>query len=438
MMYNIILKKLIVLFFIMYKKTTFPNGLRLITVPMSGTNSVTVFVLFGVGSRYETADINGASHFIEHLMFKGTKKRPTTLDISKALDSVGAEYNAATSKDWTGYYVKIDSRKIELAMDVVSDMLYNSKFDKKEIDRERGVIVEEINMYHDNPLMYVEDLLEQLMYRDTTLGWEIAGPKQVIREVSCEKLIAYRDAYYQPKNMVIGVAGKINHQIINLVKKYFQTTQKNDSPGRAFDAFINKQTKPQIIVNYKDTEQVQLALGFHAYSHTDPRLYAQYLLGIILGGNMSSRLFISVRERRGLAYFVRVYPNIYQDTGNLIIQSGLDKSRLELAIKTILAELKKIKRSGVTADELKKAKEYLRGKLVLSLEDTEDMVDWYIKQELLFGQTLTPEEKLKKFEAVTLAQVKQVAKEIFTENNLNLAIIGPYKNDKNFKPLLKV
>lgn len=422
----------------MYKKTKFSNGLRLITIPQKSTKAITVFVLFAVGSRYETKDINGVSHFIEHLMFKGTKKRPTTLDISKALDSVGAEYNAATAKDWTGYYVKIDSKKVELALDVLSDMLYNSKFEAKEINKERGVIIEEINMYQDNPLMYIEDVLEQLMYKGSTLGWEIAGPKKIIRQIPKSKILNYKNKFYAPQNTVIAVAGNINSKIDGLIKKFFQTEKQNNQPKIKFKKFKFSQQQPRVLIKYKNTAQVQLAFGFPGYSYDDPKVYAAYLLTIALGGNMSSRLFISVREKRGLAYFVRCYPNIYQDTGNLIIQSGLDKARIDQAIKVILSELKKVKNQGLSATELKKAKEYLRGKVVLTLENTSNLADWYAKQELLEEKILTPEQKLKKFDQVTLQDIKQVANEAFQYNSINLALIGPYKDDKKFLKMLSL
>lgn len=421
--------------FAMYKKTTFNNGLRLLTIPQKGTKATTIFVLVGVGSRFESKDINGVSHFIEHLMFKGTKKRPTTLDISKALDSVGAEYNAATAKDWTGYYVKIDSKKIELAMDILSDMIYNSKFDSVEINKERGVIIEEINMYHDNPLMHIEDVLETVMFKGNTLGWDIAGPKKVIATVPRKKILDYKNKYYAPQNTVISVAGNINSKIESVVKKYFETEKKQDA-DLSFTKFNSKQTKPQIKIDYKKTAQVQLAFGFPGYKYSDDKVYAAYLLSIILGGNMSSRLFINVREKRGLAYFVRSYVNIYKDTGNIIVQSGLDKSRLPEAIKVIMSELKKVRQHGVTAFELKQAKEYLRGKLILTLENSSNLSDWYAKQELLQDKIMTPEKKIAKFNEVTAGQIKQVAQEAFQTNKTNLAIIGPFKDKSKFEKMI--
>lgn len=429
----------------MHKKIIFPNKTKLLLVPFKDTKAITILFLFGVGSRYERKEINGASHFIEHLMFKGTKKRPTTLDISKELDSVGAEFNAMTSKDYTGYYVKISQNKSDLAVDILSDMLLNSKFEKTEIDRERSVIVEEINMYHDNPLMYIESLFEETVHSGSTLGWDVAGPASVIKKVTRDQLLKYRDEYYRADNCVIAVAGKFNDKIKNLLEQKFISKVAKAAPAspagrpmKKFKNFKTTQKESRIKLHYRDTKQVQLALGFPSAGYDDPHAYALHLLTIILGGNMSSRLFISVRERKGLAYFVRCYPNFYQDTGNIVIQSGLDISRLEEAIGVILGELKKTKTAGVTAKELKSAKEFLKGKMVLTLEDSSHLTEFYAKQELLQGKSMTPAEKMKKYNAVTLADIKATANRFFRKETLNLALIGPFKNAEKFKKLLQI
>ncbi|MBT5338430.1 insulinase family protein [Candidatus Falkowbacteria bacterium] len=424
----------------MYKKIVFPNKTRLILVPSKHTKATTVFFLYGVGSRYESREINGASHFLEHLMFKGTKKRPTTLDISRELDRVGAEFNAMTSKDYTGYYVKINHEKQDLAIDVLSDMLLNSKFEPVEINRERGVIVEEINMYHDNPLMSIEGVLESMVFKGNTLGWEIAGPASVIKKVSRKQLLDYKNKYYRPDNLVIAVAGRANSKIQKVLEEKFIKKSKKGKLEELikFKPFTVKQKQPQVKVQFRDTKQVQLALGFPAYGYNSPKTYAMHLLSIILGGNMSSRLFISVRERRGLCYFVRCYPSYYQDTGNMYIQSGLDVSRLDEAIQVILGELRKIKNKGVTAKELSDAKEFLRGKIVLTLEDSSSMAEYYAKQEILTGKTMSPEVKLKKYQAVTEKEVQNLAKELFVKEKLNLALIGPFKSDKKFYKQIKL
>jgi predicted Zn-dependent peptidase len=421
----------------MYKKTTFPSGLRLITVPMKSTKTVTVFVLFAVGSRYETKEINGGSHFIEHLMFKGTKKRPAALTISKALDSVGAEFNAMTAKDWTGYYVKVNSKHVTLAMDILSDILQHSLFDKKEMDKERGVIVEEINMYQDNPLMHIEDLIEEVVFKGSTLGWDITGPREVIKSVPRDALVSFMKHHYIPTNTVIGVAGNVTPaKATQLTRKYFPVAKAKAQKRDGYAPFTYAQQEPRLVVQHKATEQVQLAIGFPGYSYGDPRMYALQLLTIILGGNMSARLFTEVREQRGLAYSVRAYTNVYEDTGMTLIQAGLDKAPLEEAFTVIMRELKKVRDKGVTPAELKKAKEFLRGKVTLRLEDTSNIADWYAKQELLQHETLTPDEKLRLFDRVTVAQISQVAQEVFQYEMCSVAVIGPYKDVKFLKPLI--
>ena len=421
----------------MYKIKKLKNGLQLILSPLKQTQAVTVLVLLPVGSRYETKNINGVSHFIEHLLFKGTKKRPTSLEISKALDSVGAEYNAFTAKDHTGYYIKTAAKKIELAFDVLSDMIFNSVFDPVEINKERGVIIEEINMYEDNPLMYLGDVLEGAVFASSTLGWNIAGPCQVIKDISRQNILAYKDKFYQPQNMILAVAGNFNYsQVIKLAAKYFNHQNQPLKPVK-FKKFKTNQTKPRLKLIYKKTEQVQLGLGFPAYSLADPKIFVLSLLAVILGGNMSSRLFTVVREKHGLAYFIKAAIDAYQDTGSLIIQAGLDKARLNQAISLILSELKRVREFGVFAAELKSAKDFLQGKLILDMEDSENIADWFGKQQLLSGKIYTPEQKLKKVMAVSAGQIKKVAAEIIQQRHLNLALIGPFKDQKVFAKLLK-
>lgn len=421
----------------MYKKYTLKNGLRVLISPLSETKAVTVLILLKVGSRYEQKNINGVSHFIEHLIFKGTKKRPTTLDISKELDGIGATYNAFTAKDHTGYYIKANYEKVELALDILSDILFNSKFDQAEIERERRVIMEEINMYEDNPMMMSEDLFEQTIYHGNPLGWQISGSKEVVGKLKREEMIDYFRSFYSPANMLISIAGKIDQRILGLVKKYFS----HDRTKKKFPSFsrINiKQAKSRVNLKFKETEQVQLALGFPSYSYFDKRIYPLFLLSVILGGNMSSRLFISIRERLGLCYFIRSSANVYQDTGNLVIQAGLDKGRIDKAIKAILNELKKVVKEGVGRDELMKAKEYIKGKLILDLEDSESIAAFYAKQALLINKIIEPKNYLGKLNSVKLSDIKQVAKDIISSQRLNLSLIGPFKDASSFSKLLKL
>ncbi|HLC90070.1 MAG TPA: pitrilysin family protein [Patescibacteria group bacterium] len=420
----------------MYQKQKLTNGLTLITAPLKETKAVTVLVLLPVGSRYESQNINGASHFVEHLMFKGTKKRPTSLDITKVLDAVGADYNAFTTKDHTGYYVKIAAEKIELAFDILSDMIFDSILPPSEIEKERGVILEEIKMYEDNPMMYLPILFEETLFGKTPLGWSIAGPKSVIKKISQNQLLNYYRAHYSAAKMVLAVAGNFDRRQINLLaKNYFGRRQKKSAKTN-FSQFKVSQTSPRLNLSFRKTQQVQLGLGFPAYRLNDKKIFPLYLLSIILGGNMSSRLFISVREEHGLAYYIRTDLSAYQDTGNFMVAAGLDSARIFAAIKLILAELNKIKERGVSPQELKNAKEFLRGKLVLDLEDSENVADWYAKQELLLNQIQTPAERLKKIFAVSQNDIKKVANEIIQRKKLNLALIGPFKQKKEFEKLL--
>jgi predicted Zn-dependent peptidase len=418
----------------MYKKIIQADGLRVIVVPKKDTSAVTLLVLFGVGSRYENKKISGVSHFVEHLMFKGTQRRPDTAMISKELDGVGAEYNAFTGKDHTGYYIKTDARHLALSIDMLSDMLVNSKFAAEEIQREKGVIIEEINMYEDNPMMYVEDVLEQLMFGDQPLGWSIAGWRETVNALTRQQIVDYYQEHYHPRNAVVIISGKISAGALkDLKRKLILPRQAKEK----FPPVVIQQSQPAFRLLNKEAEQLQVALGFGAYSYRQAERYAASLLAIILGGNMSSRLFLSVRERQGLCYFIRCSQNIYQDTGALVIQSGLDKSRIEQALALILDELAKVKEQGVSAEELKRAKEFVRGKSTLDLEDSAALAQFFGSQELLQGKILTPAEQLKKIEAVTVKQVQKAAQEIFQKRKLNLAMIGPYQDKAKLQAIVK-
>lgn len=418
------------------KNLQLKNGTRVMLAPVKGTQAVTVLILFPVGSRHENRQINGSSHFIEHLFFKGTTTRPSTLEISKELDGVGAEYNAFTSKDHTGYYVKVSSDKLELALDILSDMLYRSLFDPKEIERERGVIVEEINMYDDNPMMLLDELFEGLVFQGNTLGWQIAGPRSVIRNVTRKQLMDYKAAYYTPHNLLLAVAGKFSDQhTMRLVKKYFGSQRGPRRPSR-YSRFVSTQRRPRVSVKFRKTEQVQIGLGVPSLPYGHAQLPALSILSVILGGNMSSRLFINIRERLGLAYFIRSDSSVYQDTGAFSVRAGLEKTRIHEAIRKIWDELTHLKREDVTPDELSRAKEFLKGKIILGLEDSEHIADWVGKQQLLQGKVETPEMKIARLMKVTAADVRKVANTLFRQERLSLALIGPFKSKGEFTKLI--
>lgn len=398
---------------------------------------MTIFVMTKVGSRYETKEINGASHFIEHLMFKGTKKRPTTEILTRTLDQYGAEYNAFTGKDLTAYYIKIDAVQTTLAIDMLHDMLFCSKYDQKEIDRERGVIIEEINMYEDNPRMHLEDLLEGALFSGSTLGWNIAGPREVIRKVTREQLVDYRDRYYIPERMTVVVAGKILPGVRQQLEKTFGSVPQKKRTDGAFSRF-NAPAKLEnaVAIQSKATEQVQLGLAFHGLDIQHAQLPAVGLLATILGGSMSSRLFIQIRERLGLCYSIHAGHESLEDTGVFSITAGLDKKRVPEALAAIFKELRLIARTPVSKDELRRAKDHLRGRTMLAFEDSSTQADWYGRQWTFLKTLQTPEEKMKRFEKVTAADIKKVANMLFRPERMASAVIGPYQNASHFKKLL--
>ena len=413
-----------------FKTSKLKNGIRCLYVPVAGTQAVTVLVLCRVGSRYETEKISGASHFIEHLMFKGTNRRPSTFEISKALDSVGAEYNAATSKDWTGYYVKVSCEHLDLALDLLSDMVWDSKYEPAEFTREKGVIIEEINMYEDNPMMHVENLLEEAMFPGNTLGWNIAGTRSTMKNMKYQDLVCFRDRFYQPKNVVVAVAGCLPKKTPALVQKYFGSLKPKSKQGpHGFEKFnkFSSQAKPKCRIQYKKTEQVHLAMGFPGFYNEAKEIVPLQVLNVILGATMSSRLFIAVRERQGLAYYVRTGVESFEDTGIFEIRAGLDIKRFAQAAGIIKQELNKITRSGITNEELKRAKEFIRGKLYLELEDSAQQAEFYAKQMLLMKKIKTPEERLREFLRVSKGDVLKVAKKCLNWRQSAVAAVGPFK-----------
>ncbi len=414
---------------------TLKNGMRVLFAPSKGTDTVTVLVLVRIGSRYEYATINGASHFIEHLLFKGTKRRPTAQHISRTLDAVGADFNAYTDKHLTGYYVKVDKQHLTTAVDLLEDMIFHSVFDKKELDRERTVVIEEINMYRDTPMRHIEDLLEEVLFKGSTLSWNIAGSPKTMTEMDRDEILAYHAASYRPSNMVLVVSGNIDRKARSLIEKRFGKNRDVRLEGDGYEPFASVEKRElvkRVLVEHKDTAQVQVAFGFPSYGLGDQRNAIVQLLAIILGGNMSSRLFTQVRERRGLAYSVSAGNYMYDDAGAFSIRAGLDRTRTPLAVKTIIDEVKKLAKSGVTTQELKDAKTYLHGQLSIRMEDSQDRAEWYAKQAMFHPRIKSPGTYLKQIDAVTQSQVQNIAREIFNQNKMCLAVIGPYKDTKDF------
>jgi len=412
----------------MFKKTILNNGLRIITVPMESANSVTVLILVGTGSKYETKEINGISHLLEHMFFKGTEKRPSTLKISEILDSVGGEYNAFTSKEITGFWAKVDKKHTDIALDWISDIFLNSKFDENEMNREKTVIIEEMNMYLDTPTAYIGELWEKLLYGDQPAGWRIIGEKENILSFNRKKVLDYYSSHYSPSNIIVCVAGGIkSDEISQKIKKYFANSKGEKKSIKI--KVKESQLKPEVLLHNKKTDQTHFCLGVRGYNLFDKRRHALALLSIILGGNMSSRLFIKVRERNGLAYSIHTSADSTTDTGYLVTQAGIDHKNLEKSIKLILEEYKNLKDKKITKKELQKAKDYLKGITSLSLDSSDTQASFYAAQELLEGKILTPEEKFEAIDQISVNDIKKVAEDIFAPEKLNLAVIGPVQNE---------
>jgi len=421
----------------MYKKTTLKNGLRIITVPIKGTQAVTILVLVGTGSKYETKEINGISHFLEHMFFKGTKKRPNTLELVEPLDRVGGAYNAFTGKESTGFWAKVDSSHLDLALDWVSDIYLNSKLEEKEIKREKGVIVQEIKMYLDTPTSHIRDLWEKLLYGEQPAGWLTIGEKENILRFKRKDFLNYRMSHYLAQNTIICVAGDIRPKLVEKkIKKYFKKI-KRGKPKQKLKV-IEKQKRPRTLIHFKKTDQTHLCLGVRGYDLFHPLRYAQALLAIILGGFMSSRLWISVRERKGLAYYIKATPTSMTDTGYLVTQAGVDHQRIKRVISLILKEYKNLKNKKIQKSELQKAKDNLKGALSLSLESSDFQAPFYAGQELLTGKILTPKKQISKIDRVTVNDILKVAREIFQPDRLNLVLVGPFKKKEKFKKILKI
>ncbi len=421
----------------MIKKIVLPNGLRIITIPVAGAKTVTVLAMVGTGSHYETKKINGISHFLEHLFFKGTKKRPSTRYIAETLDRIGGEYNAFTSQEYTGFYAKVAGQHLPVALDWISDILLNSKFAEEEVEREKGVIIEEIKLYQDTPVAYIRTLFEKTLYGDQPAGWFIAGTQETIKKIKRNDILKYWQNQYTGKNALLCLAGKIDKEkTLKSIRSAFKNFPKGQPRKKL--KIKEKQTKPKIVIEKKKTDQTHLALGVRAFSLFHPDRFALSLLSIILGGNMSSRLFIEVRERRALAYYISTSAEKFTDTGYLVTRAGVDQKKLPLALKTILAEYAKMKKERVSREELQKAKHYLKGSTLIDLETSDGMAFWTAGQEILTRKVLTPEEVFRKIDRVTSKDLQRVANNIFQNKKLNLALIGPQFNQRELNYLLKL
>lgn len=422
----------------MHKTTTLHNGLKITSSHIEGTKAVTALILVGAGSRYETKEINGISHFLEHMFFKGAERFKNTREVSEAIDGAGGEFNAFTGKEYAGYYVKIAKHNLNTALDVLSDMIINSKFAPEEIEKERGVILEEFNMYLDTPMYQVGWDFEKLMYGDQPLGWDQIGTKELIQNIQQKDFIDYKNKLYTPDNITIALAGSIDHdEAIEIVQEYFDFG--DSKKAFVFDDYGKIDSTEKVFLKNKKTEQGHLVLGVEGLAAEDEDIYVEKLLAVILGGNMSSRMFLNVREAQGLAYYIQTTTDDYLDTGALSTRAGVDITRIDAAITAILKEYANITKENISEKELTKSKEYLKGKIILSFEDSEEVAHFYAKQSLLYKETKSIDDILEKIEKVTVEDINRVAKKLLKPERMKLAIIGPYKDEDKgrFEKLLK-
>ncbi|MDE2038227.1 MAG: insulinase family protein [Patescibacteria group bacterium] len=416
-------------------KTVLPNGMRLVLIPMADNPSVTVLAVVETGSKYETKGANGISHFLEHMVFKGTARRPKASDISRELDSIGAQYNAFTGQEFTGYYAKADSRHLGAVLDVVSDLYTDPLFDPKEMEKEKGVIVEEIRMYRDLPQKHVQDVLMELVYGDQPAGWNIAGTEENVRSFSREELAGYRSGHYVASATTVVVAGSFDESgIRDRVEKAFARVPGGAKPAKL--PVREAQAAPALRIELKETDQTHMAIGLRSFPAGDPRSPAMQVMSGVLGAGMSSRLFAKMRDELGICYYIRASNDPYTDHGLFVISAGVDNGRVGEALRTILAECAALRDALVPDAELKKVKDYLAGTTMLELETSEARAEFAAFQELLKGKIEAPDGIIAKIQAVTAEQVRDMARSVFTDAGLNLALVGRAK-EGDLAPLLR-
>ena len=410
------------------------NGVRVVTAPFQQVGSVSCFVMLAAGSRYETPESKGIAHFAEHMFFKGTERRPTARTISTEIDAIGGEFNAFTGKELTGYYVRCGSETRDIALDVLADMLLNSRFDEGEIAKEKGVILEEMNVYLDTPQRYVGNVYDRLLYADQPLGWDILGTRGTIEATTRDTFTSYLDTWYRPERMVVGIGGRIGDGLMERLEELLGVIESRPT-GEAATVALPPDTSP-VLLHTKTSEQAHLILGVRGYPLAHPSRYALQLLAVVLGGGMSSRLFTEVREKRGLGYYVHAGHTAYTDTGSFYTSAGVDVARVDEAITTILAELRKIAEEPLPADELEKARGYAKGRFVLRLESPQGTIQYGLRREVLEGEIEEPDELLQRLDEVTAEDIQDVARELFEGKRLYLALVGPFDDPARFEALL--
>jgi predicted Zn-dependent peptidase len=419
-----------------FNKTVLDNGVRVVTGPMTGVRSSSLILYFDIGSRYEAEPVAGVSHFLEHMLFKGTERRPDAKMISEEIEGVGGILNASTSKEATNYWCKSPSTHFELAFDVLGDMVCNSLIDATELGKERSVIIEEIRSYEDSPEEYVHDIIDEVVWGTHSVGRSIAGSEETVGAISRDQMVDFWKRNYRPEHMVVAAGGDISHDtVVALTEKYFGNLTPSGDADQ-YDRAEVTQTEARIRVLKKDTEQAHLCVAMPALPYTSERRYVQGTIEAVLSSGMSSRLFQEIREKRGLVYSVYGYFRPYEDVGQGVIYAGTDLTRVEETISAIVEELRKLRDDGVPEDELRRNKELRKGRLLMGLEDSRSVASWVGSQELVYGEIKTPEEVMEEIEAVTAEQVHELSTELFRPDRLSLALIGPYDDDSGFAGLL--
>jgi predicted Zn-dependent peptidase len=417
-----------------FEQSTLGNGIRVVTAPMPQVSSVACFVMLAAGSRYETPESKGIAHFAEHMFFKGTERRPTARTISTEIDAIGGEFNAFTGKEITGYYVKCAAETRDIALDVLVDMLRSSLFDPTEIEKEKGVILEEMNVYLDTPQRYVGSVYDRLLFDDQPLGWDILGTRETIEGTTRETFTSYLDTWYRPDRIVVGVGGRIGERLPEKLEELLGDLEPRET-GAPAPVEIPPDGSP-VLLHTKQSEQAHLVLGVRGYELGHPQRYALQLLSVVLGGGMSSRLFTEVRERRGLAYYVHAGNGAYTDTGTLYTGAGVDVSRIDEAISTIVGELRTIAAEPVPAEELEKARGYAKGRFVLRLESPQALIQFGLRREVLEQHVEEPDDVLRELDAVTAEDIQQVARDLLDGTRMYLAVVGPFDDPARFEQLL--
>ena len=419
-----------------FKKKILPNGLRMLAVPMVDNPTVTVLVLVEAGSKYETKAKNGLSHFLEHMCFKGTTNRPNTSDLSKELDTLGCEFNAFTGQEFTGYYAKGKAADFLKLIDIISDLYINPLLKEDEIEKEKGVIVDEINMYDDMPMQKVHEVWMNLLYGDQPAGWAITGQRDVVRSMSRKDFVAYRKAHYVANATTVIVSGNVEASVAfkEIAKKFKGITESKKSGKKKTR---DTQSAPQLALKFKETDQTHLILGVRTFPVYDARNPILSVLGGVLGSGMSSRLFRKIRDEMGVGYYVRAGNSASTDSGYFAVSAGVANDRLEEVLRAVMVELETLKNDLVPAEELSKVKEHLVGMMYLGLESSDDLAEYYGMQEIMRREMRTPKARERLIRAVTADDIRKMARKIFVEKNLNLALIGPTKDEKALKSILK-